>query len=144
MNAKLSQEEVRAIVRELCSTRQEPGESGLDYANRINAVVARIEAGGWKLGLSLGSVWQTKARRGDHYLLKKPRLKYLVVAAFYDADSPMSYVHYYNNEMDTKGQAMLLVKSLPAPGAMPLTQTDLFCPDAGSPSCVGSRDCSQV
>jgi hypothetical protein len=70
-------------------------------------------------------VWRKQARRGNHYLLKKPRLQYLVSAAFYNVDNTFEYVHYYCNEADTKGQAMLLVKSLPAPNAMPLTQTEL-------------------
>jgi hypothetical protein len=93
-----------------------PGvEPAIEFALRCQAEVDKIEARGWKLGLSLSSHTQTRAKSGGQWLLRAPRKVFHVVYAFYDRADMMTKVLFHISECATKREALERISKCPAP-----------------------------
>lgn len=111
---RMTHEEVKEAVRVLLHVRAKPGEAPIEFANRYQAEIEKIEARGWRLGLSLSVHTQTKTSRG-HWMLKKPKTVFNVVYAFYDRNNIATKVIFHVSECRTKREALARIGKCPAP-----------------------------
>jgi hypothetical protein len=91
-----------------------PGEPALEFARRYQVEVDKIEARGWKMGLSLSERQQTRARRAS-WLLKAPKKVFAVVYAFYNRANFDQRIFFHVSECSTKREALERISKCPAP-----------------------------
>ena len=92
--------EVHAIVKEIHASRPRPGE--MSDVEAINAKVARIKEGGWRMKIEAYCSVVTKTSNGKR-LLAKPRWEWRNVAWFVRGKEK---VWYYNNSAFSKAYAL--------------------------------------
>lgn len=115
---QMTHEEVQMAVRELLRVQAKPGEAPIEFANRYQAEIEKIEQRGWRLGLSL-SVHTERITKCGRWSLKKPRTIFNVVYAFYDRGNIATKVIFHVSECRTKREAMTRIAQCPAPAYKP-------------------------
>jgi len=110
----LTVEEINEAVRKLVRMTALPGEPALEFARRYQAEIDKIEARGWKMGLSLSERQQTRTRRAS-WLLKAPKKVFAVVYAFYNQANFDERIFFHVSECSTKREALERISKCPAP-----------------------------
>ena len=107
-------EEINEAVRKLVRMTALPCVNALEFVRRYQAEIDKIEARGWKMGLSLSERQQIRARRAS-WLLKAPKKVFAVVYAFYNQANFDERIFFHVSECSTKREALERISKCPAP-----------------------------